>query len=95
MSEHLGIQCPKCQSARMSVIDTRPGDESTVRRRECRGCGHRFTTVEIVRPHGPVDAVKEAVVMKEKGRNSIKIDHALALISRLKTSLESMVSEDG
>lgn len=86
MSEHIGIQCPKCQSARMDVIDTRPGDECTVRRRKCRGCGHRFTTVEII---------KADVVMSERHGNAIKVNHALALVSRLKTSLEAMVSENG
>ena len=39
-----------CDCMESKVIDTRPTDEGTVirRRRECEGCGRRFTTYEKV-----------------------------------------------
>lgn len=42
------MRCPKCGDPEDKVIDTRTVENNTVirRRRECLGCGHRFTTVE-------------------------------------------------
>ena len=40
------MQCPKCQSA-TRVLETRQGRHGTRRRRECRKCGHRFSTYEL------------------------------------------------
>ncbi|MDD2706937.1 MAG: transcriptional regulator NrdR [Verrucomicrobiae bacterium] len=44
--------CPKCQSLRDQVIDSRLIEEGKVirRRRECLGCHHRFTTYEELHP---------------------------------------------
>jgi len=44
------MRCPFCRSPKTSVLDSRlsePGD-SVRRRRECAGCGDRFTTYERV-----------------------------------------------
>ena len=43
-----GMKCPKCKCQNFRVLETRPGDESKTRRRECRACGYTFGTVEIV-----------------------------------------------
>ena len=42
------MRCPKCGDPEDKVIDTRTVENNSVirRRRECLGCGHRFTTVE-------------------------------------------------
>ena len=42
------MRCPKCGGPEDKVIDTRTVENNSVirRRRECLGCGHRFTTVE-------------------------------------------------
>ncbi len=42
------MRCPKCQALEDKVIDSRSSrDGGTIRRRrECLGCGHRFTTRE-------------------------------------------------
>jgi transcriptional repressor NrdR len=42
------MRCPKCQTLEDKVIDSRSSrDGGTIRRRrECTGCGHRFTTRE-------------------------------------------------
>jgi len=45
------MNCPKCKSEELSVIDSRDTDEKAVRRRrECEQCGYRFTTYERVEP---------------------------------------------
>ncbi len=44
------VRCPFCASDDDKVVDTRPTDDgcSVRRRRECVGCGRRFTTFERV-----------------------------------------------
>jgi len=40
--------CPRCGSNRIKVLDSRDaeGGHAVRRRRECEGCGHRYTTYE-------------------------------------------------
>lgn len=42
------IRCSHCKSTRHDVVDSRPDIESNIqrRRRKCRACKKRFTTVE-------------------------------------------------
>ena len=42
-----GFKCPKCHCQNFRVLETRSGEESKTRRRECRCCGYRLTTLEI------------------------------------------------
>jgi transcriptional repressor NrdR len=44
------VRCPFCSSDDDKVVDSRPADDSAAvrRRRECLGCGRRFTTYERV-----------------------------------------------
>jgi len=44
------MRCPFCKKEDSRVIDSRSADEgnSIRRRRECTGCGRRFTTYEVV-----------------------------------------------
>ncbi|MFM2294116.1 MAG: NrdR family transcriptional regulator [Verrucomicrobiota bacterium] len=46
--------CPKCRSVDDKVIDSRSSREGATirRRRECLGCGHRFTTYEEIEHEG-------------------------------------------
>lgn len=57
------MRCPACDVDEDKVVDSRAADEGAAvrRRRECLGCGHRFTTFE---------RVEEAplVVVKSDGR---------------------------
>ena len=41
------MRCPKCKSEQVFVVDTRPKDETTWRRRACTSCGYRFNTMEL------------------------------------------------
>lgn len=43
------MKCPTCGKPDSKVIDSRPSDKSSIRRRrECLSCGKRFTTYEII-----------------------------------------------
>ncbi len=55
------MKCPYCQGNDTRVIDTRETDEGIRRRRECRGCGKRFTTYEHIASSTPM-------VVKRDGR---------------------------
>lgn len=45
VAEGRSYSCPMCGNG-TGVYDSRPGDFGIRRRRACRSCGHRFTTVE-------------------------------------------------
>lgn len=40
------MTCPICEGA-TKVTNSRPGPDIIRRRRECVGCGYRFTTIEM------------------------------------------------
>ncbi|MGQ9584023.1 MAG: transcriptional regulator NrdR [Anaerolineae bacterium] len=54
------MKCPYCGSPESRVIDTRDASQGIRRRRECRGCGKRFTTYEQV--------TNSLMVVKSDGR---------------------------
>jgi transcriptional repressor NrdR len=56
------VRCPLCGSDDDRVVDSRPSLDGTAirRRRECRSCGHRFTTFERIE-------LPELVVRKRSG----------------------------
>ena len=58
------MRCPFCSAIEDKVVDTRPSDDEQVirRRRECIGCGRRFTTYE------RVDEILPLVVKKDGRR---------------------------
>jgi len=49
------MHCPYCGSTSTRVSETREAADGVRRRRECQGCGNRFTTYE--RVEGPVVSV--------------------------------------
>lgn len=67
------MKCPYCQSEETKVIDKRPSDDKTFRRRrECEKCQKRFTTyerIEIV----PLTIIKRDGRREEFDRNKIRI----------------------
>jgi len=42
------VKCPHCGNEDSKVVNSRPGEKSIRRRRECLSCGKRFTTYETV-----------------------------------------------
>jgi transcriptional repressor NrdR len=57
------MRCPFCSATEDKVVDTRPSDNEQIirRRRECVGCGKRFTTYERIEEVLPL-------VIKKDGR---------------------------
>lgn len=58
--QHTPVICPYCNTDNDKVIDSRASDGGKVirRRRECLGCGRRFTTYERVEPSARLIVVK-------------------------------------
>ncbi len=72
------MRCPYCGEVDSKVIDSRPADDSARirRRRECLGCGKRFTTYEIV------ETVPLMVVKKDKSREAFDREKLLRGLMR-------------
>ena len=60
------MNCPYCGKDNTRVIDSRPADDgdSIRRRRECDGCGRRFTTYE------KVETIPVIVIKKDNHRET-------------------------
>ncbi len=60
------MNCPYCGKDNTRVIDSRPADDgdSIRRRRECDGCGRRFTTYE------KVETIPVIVIKKDNNRET-------------------------
>ena len=43
------LSCPSCKSSKTFVIDSRQNIDGFRRRRECKKCGIRFSTIEVVK----------------------------------------------
>ena len=66
------MKCPFCGQTDSRVIDSRPTDEDSRirRRRECIGCGKRFTTYEVVE-NLPIVVVKTDKSREPFDRNKV------------------------
>ncbi|WP_225207184.1 transcriptional regulator NrdR [Novosphingobium huizhouense] len=75
------MRCPFCAHDNSQVKDSRPSEDNTSirRRRQCEGCGARFTTFERVQ-------LREVTVVKSNDRREpfdrAKIEQSVALASR-------------
>lgn len=75
------MRCPFCAHDDSQVKDSRPTEDNTAirRRRQCDGCGARFTTFERVQ-------LREVTVVKSDGTREnfdrTKIDQSVALACR-------------
>ena len=67
------MKCPYCGETESKVIDSRPADdgERFRRRRECLGCGKRFTTYEVV------ETVPLMVIKKDRSREAFNREKLL------------------
>lgn len=77
------VRCPFCASDDDKVVDTRPADDgcSVRRRRECVGCGRRFTTFERVE-EVPLVVVKRSGDREPFDREKIVVGVAAAATGR-------------
>lgn len=62
-----GVECPKCGSGLVRVIDSRPSGKSARRRRRCTTCEFRWTTWEY-----PED-IGDIIVGMEKTHKAMEI----------------------
>ena len=75
------MRCPFCAHDNSQVKDSRPTEDSTAirRRRQCEGCGARFTTFERIQ-------LRDLTVVKSENRREqfdrSKIEHSVALACR-------------
>ena len=90
------MRCPTCDSTESRVVDSRVsrGGRAIRRRRECTGCGHRFTTYERVeREPLTVQKADGSSEPYERGKllQSIQIACAKRPVSR--DEIEGLVDE--
>ena len=89
------MKCPFCGNENTKVIDSRPTDDSAIRRRrQCEACGKRFTTYE------KVETMPLIVVKKDNNREPYDREKLVAGIVRSchkrpvsLTAINSMVDE--
>ncbi len=67
--------CPYCKHTEDKVVDSRSSGTAIRRRRECLGCGHRFTTYEYI------EMVPLTVVKRDQSREPFEREKLLAGIS--------------
>lgn len=100
------MRCPFCATLDNRVIDSRlsQGGEVTRRRRECEGCGRRYTTYEKVEPAPPLMVVKKdhtrepfdrTKVLAGLRRACVKRAVPAEELDRLVTGLEHELVESG
>ena len=72
------MRCPFCDADDDKVVDSRPADEGAAvrRRRECLGCGRRFTTYE------RIDELPLMVVKRSGTREPFDLEKVRAGIER-------------
>ena len=85
------MKCPYCGYAECKVTDSRPIDDNAGirRRRECQGCGGRFTTFETV------ETLPVVVVKKDGSRESFDRDKVLLGMMRACEKRKIPVALDG
>lgn len=84
------MKCPYCGYEESKVIDSRPADdgERIRRRRECLGCGKRFTTHEVIETV-PIIVVKRDRSSEVFDRNKL-LSGILRACEKRKVSIEQI-----
>ena len=90
------MKCLYCDCTESKVVDSRSADDRTIRRRrECTGCGRRFTTYETIEVT-PVLVVKNNGTREsfnaEKIRNGIINDMVADISKQVYNSMESEIT---
>ena len=97
------MRCPSCGHLESKVVDSRPSDDDGVirRRRECLGCGRRFTTYEraeenpliVVKSDGSSEAYDRQKLMRGLliacAKRPITPDQISSLIDGIETDLRN------
>ena len=77
------MRCPQCDGSENRVVDTRTsrGGRAVRRRRECLGCGERFTTYEYVEAR-PIQILKRDGSVEEFDRDKLTRSLRIACAKR-------------
>lgn len=89
------MNCPSCGSDDSKVIDSRPSDERSIRRRrECQQCQKRFTTYEMIEVV-PISVIKKGGTLEIFDPNKIIAGVRRACYKRpvSEEQISAMVSE--
>jgi transcriptional repressor NrdR len=98
------MRCPFCSATEDKVVDTRPSDNDQIirRRRECVGCGRRFTTYErieevlplVIKKDGrrePYDRAKLMAGLKKAcNKRPVSIERLEKTLDEIERSLQEM-----
>lgn len=97
------MRCPYCHFRDSKVTDSRANDDGIRRRRECIGCGERFTTVEAVQ-FSTVQILKRDGRREEFSREKLlrglrsactKRNISVAQLDAIVSEIEARVNSDG
>jgi transcriptional repressor NrdR len=99
------MRCPFCSATEDKVVDTRPSDNEQIirRRRECVGCGRRFTTYErieevlplVIKKDGRREPYDRAKLMAGLKRACAKRPVAMERLERILDEVERGLQELG
>ena len=102
------MKCPFCKQADSRVIDSRAAEDGATirRRRECNGCGRRFTTYEVVEKL-PLMVVKQdgrrEVFKRDKilngvirscDKRDISMEHIVALVNDIERDIRNAMDQE-
>ena len=99
------MRCPRCGCEESKVVDSRPSENNDAirRRRECMGCGFRFTTYErceempivVVKRDGHKETFDRQKLMRGLLTATVKRDIPVASLSALIDDIESSLRDGG
>lgn len=99
------MRCPRCGCEESKVVDSRPSENNDAirRRRECMGCGFRFTTYErceempivVVKRDGHKEPFDRQKLMRGLLTATVKRDNPVASLSALIDDIESSLRDGG
>lgn len=99
------MRCPKCGCEESKVVDSRPSENNDAirRRRECTGCGYRFTTYErreempllVVKKDGRKETFDRQKLMRGLVTATVKRDVPIQALNDLIDNIESRLRDDG
>ena len=99
------MRCPKCGCESLKVIDSRPSEsiDAIRRRRECEGCGFRFTTYErreempllVIKKDGHSEPFDRQKLMRGLLTATVKRNIPIGALDKLISSIEDELRDRG
>ena len=99
------MRCPRCGCEESKVVDSRPSESNDAirRRRECTGCGFRFTTYErceempivVIKRDGHKEPFDRQKLMRGLLTATVKRDIPLSTLTALIDDIEASLRDSG